>query len=159
MQLNNLLQTTRGAQALTWEAYQVGPQHTAPWTAIAYSKRGLIFQATADLNMLQSKVSNGAAASITTSPGLRRLLPGRHIALSTKRPTARNLRIVKLVFCEALVFPHVDFKLTKCCSHDARPRRIRMISTRRCAITHFSFSMTYQYPLLRYYYTPLLYYD
>ena len=42
MRLNNLLQATRGVQALTWETFQAGPQHTAPWTAIAYSESDLL---------------------------------------------------------------------------------------------------------------------
>ncbi|KIP11720.1 hypothetical protein PHLGIDRAFT_114299 [Phlebiopsis gigantea 11061_1 CR5-6] len=36
LKLNNLMQATYGVQNLRWEQYQAGPQHTAPWTAIAY---------------------------------------------------------------------------------------------------------------------------
>ena len=33
------MQATYGVQNLRWEQFQAGPQHTAPWTAIAYSTR------------------------------------------------------------------------------------------------------------------------
>ncbi|KAJ3559003.1 hypothetical protein NM688_g611 [Phlebia brevispora] len=36
MQLNNLLQRSYGTHALTWATNQTGPQHSTPWTAVAY---------------------------------------------------------------------------------------------------------------------------
>ncbi|KAI0094496.1 hypothetical protein BDY19DRAFT_988332 [Irpex rosettiformis] len=36
LQLNNLLQRSYGTAALRWECQQFGPQHTAPWTVVAY---------------------------------------------------------------------------------------------------------------------------
>ncbi|GJE86257.1 double-stranded RNA binding motif-containing protein [Phanerochaete sordida] len=38
LRLNNLLQSSWGTQSLRWEAFQNGPQNSAPWVAVAYIK-------------------------------------------------------------------------------------------------------------------------
>lgn len=72
--LNNLLQTTRGVQALRWETYQVSLQHESPWTAIAYSMYKLIiFNPYLLTKSLQFKAPSGAEEYHITSVKQRRL--------------------------------------------------------------------------------------